>query len=60
MIRGVVKVEAEVAQDGTVKSVEVKGGHPILAQSTVSAVRQWKFEPAPHESRELIEVRFDP
>lgn len=59
-IRGTVKVEARVAPNGVVKSVEVKGGHPLLTQSAVTAVGHWKFEAAPHESKELIEIRFDP
>jgi TonB family protein len=59
-IRGVVKVEARVAPNGTVKSMEVKGGHPLLTQSAVTAVGHWKFEPASHETKELIEIKFDP
>jgi TonB family protein len=59
-IRGVVKLEAHVAPNGTVRSVDVKGGHPILTQSAVTAVGHWKFEPAAHETKELIEVKFDP
>jgi TonB family protein len=59
-IRGVVKLEAHVSPNGTVKSVDVKGGHPILTQSAVTAVGHWKFEPASHETKELIEIKFDP
>jgi TonB family protein len=59
-IRGVVKLEAHVAPNGTVKSIDIRGGHPILTQSAVTAVGHWKFEPAAHETKELIEVRFDP
>jgi TonB family protein len=59
-IRGVVKLEARVAPNGTVKSVDVKGGHPILTQSAVTAVGHWKFEPASHETKELVEIKFDP
>jgi len=59
-IHGVVKVEALVLPNGTVKSVEVKGGHPLLTQSAVTAVGHWKFEPATHESKEPIEIKFDP
>lgn len=59
-IRGVAKIEAVVSPNGTVKSVAVKGGHPMLAQSAATAVGHWKFEPAPHETKELIEVKFDP
>jgi len=58
-IRGVVKVEARVAPNGTVKSMEVRGGHPLLTQSAVTAVGHWKFEPASHETKELIEIKFD-
>lgn len=59
-IRGIARVEAQVLPNGNVKSVVVKGGHPILAQSAVTAVGHWKFEPAPHETKEVIEVKFDP
>jgi len=59
-LQGVVKVDALVAPDGTVKSIEVKGGHPVLAQAAANTVRRWKWEPAPHESHELVEVRFSP
>ena len=58
-IQGVAKLEAQVAPNGTVKSIVVKGGHPLLTQSAVTAVGHWKFEPAPHETKELVEVRFD-
>jgi TonB family protein len=58
-IHGVVKLEAEVLPNGTVRSVQVKGGHPLLTQSAVTAVGHWKFEPATHESKEPIEIKFD-
>ncbi|MGA7906283.1 MAG: energy transducer TonB [Candidatus Sulfotelmatobacter sp.] len=59
-IRGSVKAEAVVAPNGTVKSVEIKGGHPLLAQAAENAIREWKFVPAPKETRETIEVKFNP
>ena len=59
-LRGVVKVEAVVSSNGVVKAVEVKGGHPVLVQSAMDAVRQWKWEPASRDSREFVEVRFNP
>jgi len=58
-IHGVVKLEAIVAPNGSVRTVEVKGGHPILTQSAVTAVGHWKFEPSSRETRELIEIKFD-
>jgi TonB family protein len=58
-IHGVAKLEAVVAPNGTVKSVSVKGGHPLLTQAAVTAVSHWKFEPASHETKEQVEVQFD-
>jgi TonB family protein len=59
-LRGTVKVDVVVSSSGTVKNVELKGGHPVLAQAALSAVKKWKWEPATHETHEPIEVRFDP
>jgi TonB family protein len=59
-LRGTVKVEALVLANGTVKSVEIKGGHPVLAEAAVDAVRKWKWVPAAHESKEPVTVKFDP
>ena len=55
---GSVRVEALVAPDGKVRSVEIKGGHPILAQAAADAVTKWKWEAAKNESREPVELKF--
>ena len=59
-LQGSVRVEALVAPDGSVKSVEIKGGHPLLAQAAANTVRRWKWEASSHESHELVEVKFTP
>jgi TonB family protein len=59
-LRGNVKAEAVVEPNGVVKSVEVKGGHPVLVRAAQDAIYKWKWAPAAHETREPIEVRFDP
>ena len=59
-LQGSVKVEAVVAPDGSAKTVEIKGGHPLLAQAAHDAVQKWKWVPAPKQTRELIEVKFNP
>ncbi len=59
-LEGTVKLEAVVSSDGTVKSVAVKGGHPVLAQAAAKAVKLWKWEPGPRESQESVQVRFAP
>lgn len=57
-LEGVVKLEAVVSPDGSVKAVDIKGGHPVLTQAAVSAVRHWKWERAPHGSSESVEIKF--
>lgn len=59
-IHGIVKLEVQVAPNGSVKKVDVKGGHPLLTQSAVTAVGHWKFEPAPRDTKELVEIKFEP
>ena len=59
-LRGSVRAEAVVQPNGMVKSVEIKGGHPVLVEAAQRAIYKWRWAPAAHESRELIEVRFDP
>jgi len=59
-LKGVVRIEAIVGPNGVVKSVEVKGGHPMLVQAAESAIQKWKWEPETHETKEPIEVDFDP
>jgi TonB family protein len=59
-LKGTVKMDALVAPNGTVKSVEVRGGHPVLVEAAENAIRKWRWQPAAHETREPIEVTFDP
>lgn len=59
-IKGVVRIEAVVAPNGSIKTTHVLGGHPLLAQSADDAVHKWRWESTPAESKELVEVRFDP
>src|ERR1700691_2168248 len=51
-ISGSVKVEALVEPNGTVKSIAIKGGHPVLVEAAQNAVRQWKWEPASRDTHE--------
>jgi TonB family protein len=59
-IQGTVRLDVLVEPSGKVKSFEVKGGHPLLVQSAEDALREWKWEAAPHESHEIIELKFNP
>jgi TonB family protein len=57
-IQGSVKADVLVAPNGTVKSVEIKGGHPLLVQAAQNALREWKWEPGPRETHEIVELKF--
>ncbi len=59
-LTGTVQVRARVKADGTVKEVTVMGGHPLLADALVRAVKQWKYQPAPKETVEVVKFSFSP
>jgi|SRR5579862_3110791 len=57
-VTGIVRVMARVNGNGKVESVEVLGGHPLLAQAAVMAVSHWKWEPSSEASQEVVIIRF--
>ena len=59
-IAGVVKVQVVVAPNGSVKNTKVVGGHPLLVNAAVDAVKKWRFEPASEETTGVVEFKFDP
>jgi TonB family protein len=59
-IGGVVRLEVEVAPNGVVKSTKLLGGSPILGQSSMKAVKQWKYAPAASEEVLTVKLEFDP
>ena len=59
-LTGTVKLQVVVAANGTVKETKPLGGHPILINAAVDAVKKWKFETASTESTGTVEFRFDP
>jgi TonB family protein len=58
IITGKVKIEVVIAPDGHVKSSRAMGGHPVLVQSCQDAVKEWRFEPAPEETTQVVEFDF--
>ena len=58
-LSGAVKLVLVVAPDGTVKSAEVIGGNPVLVKASVDAVRRWRYESGPEQTREVIQLKFD-
>ncbi len=57
-ISGKVKIEVIIAPDGRVRSAKAIGGHPILVQSCLDALRDWKYEAAGEETTQIVEFEF--
>jgi len=57
-LTGTVKVEVVIAPDGKVKSTRVIGGNPVLIDPAVDAVKQWRFEPGPKETIQIVQFKF--
>ena len=58
-IGGVVRVEIVVNGNGNVQTTELLGGNPILGQSAMKAIKQWKYEPGSKEKL-IVQLEFDP
>lgn len=59
-IGGVVRLQLEIAANGTVESAQLLGGNPILGQAAIVAVKQWKYAPANHKTQQVEKLEFDP
>lgn len=62
-IAGVVKLNAVIAKDGSIMNLSVISGHPLLVQSALDAVKQWRYQPTllngePVEVITQIDVNF--
>jgi protein TonB len=62
-ISGVVHLMGTIAKGGTIRNLQLIGGHPILARAALEAVEQWVYEPTllngePVEVIAPIEVDF--
>ncbi len=44
-ISGPVVLQAVIGKDGTIQNLRAVSGHPMLIQSAIDAVRQWKYKP---------------
>jgi len=59
-IGGVVRMILIVNPHGSVDSISVIGGNPVLVDTAQRAVRRWKYSPADSESIIHVNVDFDP
>ncbi len=59
-IGGVVRMIVIVTPRGTVDSISVIGGNPVLVDTAQRAIKKWKYAPADSETILHINVDFDP
>ncbi len=57
-ITGKVKIEVVIAPDGHVRTTRVIGGHPLLVNPAVDAIKEWKFVASSEESTQVVEFEF--
>ena len=57
-IVGKVKIEVVIGPDGRVRSAKAIGGHPLLVQTCLDSVRDWRYEPANEETTQIVEFEF--
>jgi TonB family protein len=58
-IGGIVRLKVTIAANGSVESVELLGGNPILGDSAMIAVRKWVYAPGSRMKTE-VSIPFDP
>lgn len=56
---GVVRVQAVVAPDGTVRTIQLLQGDLLLGESAMRAIRQWKYAPAATDETLTMKIEFD-
>ncbi len=58
-LKGTVKLEVAISAAGKVTSIKPVGGHPLLINSAMYAVKAWEFDAAPQETTTIISVSFE-
>ena len=58
-IGGTVRLNAVVLPNGTVASIQILGGNPILAETATKAVMKWKYALASTKTNEEVVVNFN-
>ena len=59
-IGGIVRIRVTVNPNGKVESTELLGGSPILGQSAIKAVKQWKYASSASTDKLVVQLEFDP
>lgn len=62
-IEGTVQLRAVISKQGTIENLQLINGHPLLVQSAMDAVKQWRYRPyvlngEPVEVETIVIVNF--
>jgi|ERR1035437_4179497 TonB family protein len=57
-LHGTVKLKIWISPDGTVRRLEYIGGHPMLAEAALQAVKTWKYQATAQESTAVVALKF--
>ena len=57
---GSVKIQVVIAPNGAIKNTKVIGGHPLLIDAALDALKKWKYDTASDETTQIVEFKFNP
>jgi len=62
-VQGMVTLDAIIGKDGSVHSLSVASGHPMLVPAAIAAVKQWRYKPydsdgEPSDVKTQVTVNF--
>ena len=57
-LKGAVKIEVLIGTNGVIRNTRVIGGHPVLVDASLIALKRWKYEAGTTETKELVTFRF--
>src|SRR5579872_2140224 len=62
-VQGIVRLSAIIGKDGSIRELDLIGGHPLLVPAAITAVKQFAYRPftrdgEPVEARAVIVVQF--
>jgi hypothetical protein len=57
---GTVRLMVTVAAGGSAVRSEELGGSPVLVRAAIDAITKARWEPSAQETRELVEIKFQP
>jgi TonB family protein len=57
-IAGTVRLTIVISPRGAVQTVRQVGGNPCLVEAATTAIKKWKYAPAPTETTQQVTINF--